>query len=188
MAETAQREGAPGLEVAAVGGHDPDKLLTVQQEVLAPVRQSDSADDDSSAAEHVEQSAHRSNRRFNGVNREKRVGPLQFRPEERAHLDISAAANGYRSPGGFAADVTLAFIDGRFFVDLPLAEERRKLHHFRTQVIRALNRIGNNVNQIAHALNGGYEPPVDARQTLDELHRLLAEIAEAVRQPADQEA
>ncbi|MCM2428855.1 MobC family plasmid mobilization relaxosome protein [Streptomyces sp. RKAG337] len=171
MAEESRREGAPGQQA---GGPDPDKLPVVQREILADVRP-------------TEQSAHRSNRRFNGVNRQARVGPLQFRPEEREHLDVSAAANGYRSPGGFAADVTLAFIDGRFFVDLPLAEERRKLHLFRSQVIRHLSRIGHNVNQIARAHNGGYEAPADAYRSLDELQHLLVEIAEALREPSGQE-
>ncbi|MFG2845816.1 plasmid mobilization relaxosome protein MobC [Kitasatospora sp. NPDC048296] len=47
--------------------------------------------------------------------------------------------------------------------------------------------IASNVNQIARALNGGYEPPMDIRHTLDELHDLLTQIAEALRQPANQE-
>lgn len=55
---------------------------------------------------------------------------------------------------------------------------------FRAQVLRALNRIGANVNQIARALNSDLTPP-DIRQRLDELHRLLTLIAEALRQPAD---
>ena len=45
---------------------------------------------------------------------------------------------------------------------------------FRAQVLRALNRIGNNVNQIARALNSDYTPP-DIRERLDELHHLLAD-------------
>lgn len=55
---------------------------------------------------------------------------------------------------------------------------------FRAQVLRALNRTGVNVNQIARALNSDYTPP-DIRQRLDELHRLLTLIADALRQPTD---
>ncbi|WP_333482357.1 MobC family plasmid mobilization relaxosome protein [Streptomyces sp. RPT161] len=54
--------------------------------------------------------------------------------------------------------------------------------------MRQLNGIANNINQIARALNGGYEPAADIRHTVDELHHLLTQIAEALRQPADQEA
>ncbi|MGJ5698165.1 MobC family plasmid mobilization relaxosome protein [Streptomyces pratensis] len=85
---------------------------------------------------------------------------------------------------GFAADVVLAFVDGRFTANLPLSEDRRRTHMFRAQVLRALNRIGSNVNQIARALNSDFTPP-DIRQRLDELHRLLTLIAEALRQPTD---
>nr|WP_237555218.1 plasmid mobilization relaxosome protein MobC [Streptomyces sp. SID4948] len=55
---------------------------------------------------------------------------------------------------------------------------------FRAQVLRALNRIGVNINQIARALNSASTPP-DIRERLDELHHLLTTIAEALRQPTD---
>ncbi len=55
---------------------------------------------------------------------------------------------------------------------------------FRAQVLRQLNRIGVNVNQIARALNSDLTPP-DIRQRLDELDHLLTLIAEALREPAD---
>ncbi len=51
-------------------------------------------------------------------------------------------------------------------------------------MLRQLNRIGVNVNQIARALNSDLTPP-DIGQRLDELHRLLELIAKALRQPAD---
>jgi len=181
-AETAQREGAPGQKAGAEGGPDPEELHAVQRDILTTVRSNEPT------ADGAEQSPEPTIRRFTGDKRVERVGPLRFTPEERVRLQISATAHGYRGESGFAADVTLAFIDGQFFVDLPLAEERRKTHIFRAQLLRALNRIGHNVNQIARALNGGYEPSADIRHTLDELHHLLAQIAEAFRQPADQEA
>ena len=123
-------------------------------------------------------------RRFTGDKRTDRVGPLRFTADERASLQKSAAEHGYKGESGFAADVILAFIAGRFTANLPLSEDRRRTHIFRAQVLRQLNRIGVNVNQIARALNSDLTPP-DIRQRLDELHHLLTLIAEALRQPAD---
>lgn len=185
VAEKARREGAPGQEAGAEGGPDPDKLLAVQQQILADVRptETDNESSDDSAADAAEPK----NRRYTGTKREERVGPLRFEPEEEPRLRAAATANGYRGLSGFAADVVLAFIAGRFFIDLPLAEERRLIHEFRARVLRQISGIASNVNQIARALNGGYEPPADIRRTLDELHGLLTEIAEALRQPASQE-
>jgi len=188
VAEESRREGAPGQGVGAEGGPDPDTLHAVQRDTLAAVRPSETAAPaDDAAGEPAVKSAQPAIRRFTGSKRTARVGPLRFTPGERERLHTSAAAHGYWGESGFAADVTLAFIDGRFFVDLPLAEERRHTHVFRAQALRHLNRIGHNVNQIARAFNGAYEPPTDFRHTLDELHHLLTQIAEALRQPTDQE-
>ncbi|GAA2259114.1 hypothetical protein GCM10010430_48950 [Kitasatospora cystarginea] len=188
MAETALREGAQGQEAGAEGGPGPDKLLAVQKEILEGLHPNTLADDRNPAADKNDtNSTELKNRRFTGVKREERVGPLRFESDDDARLEAAAVANGYRGVSGFAADIVLAFIDGRFFIDLPLAEERRQTHQFRAKVLRLLSGYANNVNQIARALNGGYEPPVDILQTLDELHRLLVQIAEALRHPVDQE-
>ncbi|MFB6556395.1 plasmid mobilization relaxosome protein MobC, partial [Streptomyces sp. NPDC056405] len=87
-----------------------------------------------------------------------------------------------KGESGFAADIVLAFVTGRFTANLPLSEDRRRTHIFRAQVLRELNRIGVNVNQIARALNSDLTPP-DIRRNLDELHRLLELIAEALLEP-----
>ncbi|MGE7434179.1 MobC family plasmid mobilization relaxosome protein [Kitasatospora sp. NPDC001175] len=187
MAKTAQREGAQGQQARAEGGPDPDKLLAAQKQILDSPHPHEPADDTPSTDESDADSAELKNRRFTGTKREERVGPLRFEPDEHPRLRVAAAANGYRGLSGFAADVVLAFIDGRFFIDLPLAEERRLTHEFRAKVMRQLSGIANNINQIARALNGGYEPPVDIRHALNELRDLLVQIAEALRQPADQE-
>nr|WP_239096666.1 plasmid mobilization relaxosome protein MobC [Streptomyces sp. SID11385] len=50
---------------------------------------------------------------------------------------------------------------------------------FRAQVLRELNRIGVNINQIARALNSDLTLP-DLRHRLDGLHRLLELLAEAL--------
>lgn len=179
VAETAQRQGPPDQGAGAEGGPHPDNLHAAQQAILHPT-----GTDVPVVSEPSMQSVQPTIRRFTGDARLKRVGPLRFTDDERISLQEAAAEHGYKGASGFAADVVLAFVDGRFTANLPLSEDRRRTHMFRAQVLRALNRIGANVNQIARALNSDLTPP-DIRQRLDELHRLLTLIAEALRQPAD---
>ncbi|WP_406125037.1 MobC family plasmid mobilization relaxosome protein [Streptomyces sp. NBC_00989] len=181
MAETVQRQGTLDQEVGADGGSDPDTLHTVQCEVLLPVRSAETA-----AGEPAAQSVQPTIRRFTGTKRVVRVGPLRFTGDEHTLLQEAAAEHGYKGDSGFAADIVLAFVTGRFTANLPLSEDRRRTHIFRAQVLRQLNRIGVNVNQIARALNSDYTPP-DISQRLTELHDLLELIAEALRQPVDPE-
>ncbi len=191
MAEEAQREGAPGREAEAASTLDPDKLQALQHDILAAARANDAddstSDDSDEVREPVLQSVQPALRRYTGTKRTERVGPLRFTPEELERLHTAAAAHGYWGTSGFSADVTLAFIDGQFFVDLPLAEERRHTHLFRARVLRHLNKIGHNVNQIARAFNGAYQPHPEFREQLDELRALLTQIAEALRPSADTE-
>ncbi|MGA5559768.1 plasmid mobilization relaxosome protein MobC [Streptomyces platensis] len=179
MAEMAQRQGTPGQEGAAEGGPDPDKLHAVQRATLRLAPAAETA-----TGEPVVKSAQPTIRRFGGNKRTVRVGPLRFTDDEHAGLQEAATEHGYKGESGFAADVVLAFIAGRFTANLPLSEDRRRTHMFRAQVLRQLNRVGVNVNQIARALNSDLTPP-DFRERLDELHHLLELIAEALRQPAD---
>ncbi|WP_329169141.1 MobC family plasmid mobilization relaxosome protein [Streptomyces sp. NBC_01387] len=179
MAETAQRQGAPDQMVGAEGGPDPDTLHASQQQILRSAPAAESA-----AGERAVQGVQPANRRFTGTKRTVRVGPLRFTGEEHAQLQEAAAEHGYKGGSGFAADVVLAFVSGRFTTNLPLSEDRRRTHMFRAQVLRELNRTGVNINQIARALNSDYTPP-DIRRHLDELHRLLALIAEALCEPAE---
>jgi hypothetical protein len=171
VAGTAQREGAQGWEVAAACG--PETIRTAQQAVLDRV-----------SAEPAVQSVQPTIRRFTGDKRTVRVGPLRFTPDEHLRVQEAAAEHGYEGESGFAADIVLAFVAGRFTANLPLSEDRRRTHVFRAQVLRALSRVGSNVNQIARALNSDYTPP-DIRERLNELHHLLRTIAEALREPAD---
>ncbi|MFG2739186.1 MobC family plasmid mobilization relaxosome protein [Streptomyces chartreusis] len=184
MAETAQRQGAPDQTFGAEGSPELDTLHTVQREILHSVRSADTAE--SVGGEPVMQSTQPTIRRFTGTKRVVRVGPLRFTGDEHTQLQETAAEHGYKGDSGFAADIVLAFITGRFTANLPLSEDRRRTHIFRAQVLRQLNRIGVNVNQIARALNSDHTPP-DIRQRLTELHDLLELIAEALRQPADPE-
>ncbi|MFF2849745.1 MobC family plasmid mobilization relaxosome protein [Streptomyces sp. NPDC058001] len=179
MAETARRQGAPDREVGAEGGPDSDELHAAQHQILrtAPVTEP-------AAGERAVQSVQSAIRRFTGTKRTTRVGPLRFTGDEHADLQEAAAEHGYKGESGFAADIVLAFITGRFTANLPLSEDRRRTHMFRAQVLRELNRIGVNVNQIARALNSDLAPP-DIRHRLNELHHLLELIAEVLREPAD---
>ncbi|WP_328582928.1 MobC family plasmid mobilization relaxosome protein [Streptomyces sp. NBC_00370] len=179
MAETAQRQGAPDQVVETECGSAPDTLHTAQRAILHPTHT-----DAPAASESAVQSVQPTIRRFTGDKRTKRVGPMRFTDDEHTSLREAAAEHGYKGESGFAADIVLAFLDGRFTANLPLSEDRRRTHMFRAQVLRALNRTGVNVNQIARALNSDYTPP-DIRQRLDELHRLLTLIADALRQPTD---
>ncbi|MEU5542078.1 MobC family plasmid mobilization relaxosome protein [Streptomyces sioyaensis] len=157
MAETAQRQGTPGQEGGAEGGPDPDTLHAVQRETLRPARAAETA-----TGEPAVKNAQPTIRRFSGNKRTVRVGPLRFTDYEHAGLQEAATEHG----------------------KLPLSEDRRRTHMFRAQVLRQLNRIGVNINQIARALNSDLTPP-DICHRLDELHHLLELIAEALRQPAD---
>ncbi|GGW07151.1 MULTISPECIES: plasmid mobilization relaxosome protein MobC [Streptomyces] len=179
MAETVRRQGAPVREVGAEGGPDQDELRAVQQQILSSTPTAVPT-----AGERDVQSVQPAIRRFTGTKRTVRVGPLRFTDDEHAALQEAAAEHGYKGESGFAADIVLAFITGRFTANLPLSEDRRRTHMFRAQVLRALNRTGVNVNQIARALNSDNTPP-DIRQRLDELHHLLTLIAEALRRPTD---
>ncbi|MBK3561148.1 plasmid mobilization relaxosome protein MobC [Streptomyces sp. MBT56] len=179
MAETAQRQGAPDQEVVTEGGPDPDKLHAAQQQILHPAPVIEPAVD-----ERVVQSVQPTIRRFTGNKRDVRVGPLRFTGDEHTQLQETSAEHGYKGESGFAADIVLAFVTGRFTANLPLSEDRRRTHMFRAQVLRELNRTGVNVNQIARALNSDFTPP-DIRRRLDELHHLLELIAEALRRPTD---
>lgn len=181
MAETAQRQGALGRGVGAEGGPDPDELRAAQQQILHPTPTAEPT-----AGERASQSVQPAIRRFTGTKRTVRVGPLLFTGDEHAALQEAAAEHGYKGVSGFTADVALAFVAGRFTANLPLSEDRRRTHMFRAQVLRELNRIGVNVNQIARALNSDFTPP-DVRERLDELHHLLDLIPQALREPAEAE-
>lgn len=181
VAESAQRQGALGREVGAEGGPDQDELHAVQQQILRPAPATEPT-----AGEQPPQSVQPTIRRFTGTKRTVRVGPLRFTGDEHAALQEAAAEHGYKGESGFTADIALAFITGRFTANLPLSEDRRRTHMFRAQVLRELNRIGVNVNQIARALNSDLTPP-DVRHRLDELHHLLDLIAQALCEPVEAE-
>lgn len=172
VAETARRQGAPGQMLGAEGSLEPDELHTCQRAVLHPVPEAD--------VQRVQPAI----RRFTGDKRVERVGPLRFLGEERARIQGAAAAHGYKGESGFAADVVLAFVDGRFTANLPLSEDRRRTHEFRAQVLRHLGRIGVNINQIARALNSDLTP-ADIRHHLAALRNLLELIADALREPSE---
>lgn len=179
VAVTARRQGAPDQEVGTEGGPDQDALHTLQQQILRSVPATAPAADERSM-----QNVQPTIRRFTGTKRTVRVGPLRFTGDEHADLQEASAEHGYKGESGFAADIVLAFVSGRFTANLPLSEDRRRTHMFRAQVLRELNCIGANINQIARALNSDLTPP-DIRRRLNELHHLLELIAEALCEPVD---
>lgn len=181
VAETAQRQGAQDQGFEAESGPEPDTLHAVQRQILRSAPATALAAD-----QRVVQSVQPTIRRFTGTKRTVRVGPLRFTGDQHVLLQEAAVEHGYKGESGFAADIVLAFVSGGFTANLPLSEDRRRIHMFRAQVLRELNRIGVNVNQIARALNSD-QTPSDIRQRLTELHDLLELIAEALRQPADPE-
>ncbi|WP_333482358.1 hypothetical protein [Streptomyces sp. RPT161] len=83
MAETAQREGAPDQKAVAEGGPDPDELHAVQKQILDSLRPTEATDDSGPVANEGDELK---NRRFTGVKRAERVGPLRFEPEEHPRL------------------------------------------------------------------------------------------------------
>ncbi|EFL01394.1 predicted protein [Streptomyces sp. SPB78] len=179
VAEAAQRQEAPDQEDVTEGGPDSHQIHVAQQQILHPAPAIEPAAD-----ERAVQSVQPTIRRFTGNKRDVRVGPLRFTGHEHSQLQATSSEHGYKGESGFAADIVLAFVTGRFTANLPLSEDRRRTHMFRAQVLRELNRTGVNVNQIARALNSDFTPP-DIRQRLDELHHLLELIAEALRRPSD---
>ncbi|MEU0687078.1 MobC family plasmid mobilization relaxosome protein [Streptomyces uncialis] len=179
MAETVRRQGAPDQEFGAEDGPEPDDLHALQQQILHPTTITAPVPDKPTV-----KAVQPAIRRFTGTKRTIRVGPLRFTDAERLLLQEAAAEHGYKGESGFAADIVLAFVSGRFTANLPLSEDRRRTHMFRAQVLRQLNRTGNNINQIARALNNDRTPP-DIRQRLAELQDLLELIAEALHRPAD---
>jgi hypothetical protein len=206
VAGPAQRQGAQGSEAGAQGDPNPNTLHTVQADILAtgrtPTAHSYSANTPRPAEVTTEEFVHHNTavldrpalpansiqavplaaariRRYTGHKRDTRITG-RYSERDRCELEEAAESHGYQgSLSGFIADIAIAFSAGLFTVTLPLSDQTRAQAQFRAQVLRELARIGNNVNQIARHLNFGDTPP-DIRHGLGELHRLLAEIAEAL--------
>ena len=115
---------------------------------------------------------------------------VRFSTQERAEIDVAAAAIGM-TPTGFAAEAALLAARGTpMTLDATLAERetfarlQRQLFEART----AVNRFGNLVNQAVAALHATGQPPIEALahatalctravrnldDLIDELHRRL---------------
>lgn len=206
VAGPAQRQGTQSSEARAPGGPTQDTLHTVQADILAAARSTDAHSHSAAAPRPAEVTSeefvHHNTaaldrpalpadsmqavplaaariRRYTGHKRDTRITG-RYSERDRAELEEAAESHGYQgSLSGFIADIAIAFSAGLFTVTLPLSDQTRAQAEFRAQVLRELGRIGNNVNQIARHLNVGDTPP-DIRHGLGELHRLLAEIAEAL--------
>ena len=180
MAETAQRQGAPGAGGRCRGRPRPGPPPRRPTPDTSPCTR---RRDGGRRASRQERAAHDPPLHRRQARRTRRPAALPTATSAPASRTL-AAEHGYKGESGFAADIVLAFLTGRFTANLPLSEDRRRTHVFRAQVLRQLNRIGVNINQIARALNSDLTPP-DIRHRLDELHHLLDLIAAALRQPAE---
>ncbi|WP_043915127.1 plasmid mobilization relaxosome protein MobC [Kitasatospora griseola] len=208
MAEEARREGAPD-QAKALG---PDQLNALQLDVLDRVRADQpstetpaTVDDENvraardafthantaaldipklNAPEDAQPMPQGKIRKFNGKRRKKRVGPVGFTDPEYAELLDAAGRHGYgNTVSGYIADITLAFIRGEFTVDLPLHTDRLALQEFRAELLREINAVGNNINQMVHVLHRDDRLVPDSRERLIRLENLLLAIAGALLAP-----
>ncbi|MEU6967468.1 plasmid mobilization relaxosome protein MobC [Kitasatospora aureofaciens] len=208
MAEEARREGAPGQEKAL----GPDELNPLQLDILARARADQNAaptpaaDDDESVRAARAAFLHESTaaldvpklnapdgaqpmpngkiRKPTGTRRTERVGPVGFTEAELIELKDAAERHGYKDTiSGYLGDIALAFIRGEFTVDLPLHADRLALQEFRAEILREINAVGNNINQMVHVLHRDDRIEPDIRERLDQLWRLLTAIAEALLIP-----
>ncbi|MFC5668306.1 plasmid mobilization relaxosome protein MobC [Kitasatospora misakiensis] len=212
MAEEARREGAPD-QAKALG---PDKLNALQLDILARVRSDQPSteppaivDDESirvaraaflhentaaldvpklDAPEGAQPMPHGKNRKHTGTRRTERVGPVSYTPPQHAELLDAAGRHGYGDTiSGYVGDISLAFIRGEFTVDLPLHTDRLALQEFRAEILRQINAIGNNINQMVHVLHRDDRLVPDSRERLIRLEDLLRDIAEALLIPTSPE-
>ncbi|ROR43489.1 mobilization protein MobC [Kitasatospora cineracea] len=208
VAEEARREGAPSWKVQAEGGPDPDKLNALQLDVLAPADQRAAPTLAADASVRATRDAFlhaktaaldvpklnvpkgaqpmptRKSRKRAESRRERRVGPVSFAEGEYAELLDAAHRHGYGGTiSGYLGDIALAFIRGDFTVDLPLHTDRLALQEFRAELLREVNAIGNNINQMVHVLHRDDRLEPDSRERLIRLEHLLLDIAEALLIP-----
>ncbi|WP_316522748.1 plasmid mobilization relaxosome protein MobC [Kitasatospora brasiliensis] len=208
----ARREGAPGQEVQAEGGLDPEKLDALQRDILARVRTDQpstempvTVDDESVRAaraaflhentaaldvpklntpEGAQPMPQGKHRKHTGTRRTERVGPVGFTEAELAELKDAAARHGYKDTiSGYLGDIALAFIRGEFTVDLPLHTDRLALQEFRAEIRQEINAIGNNINQMVHVLHRDDRVEPDIGERLERLEGLLTDIARALLIP-----
>ncbi|MFG2841693.1 plasmid mobilization relaxosome protein MobC [Kitasatospora sp. NPDC048296] len=210
--EEARREGAPGQEVQAEGGLDPEQLDALQRDILARVRADQSAtetpaivDDESVRAaraaflhentaaldvpklntpEGAQPMPKGKHRKHTGTRRTERVGPVGFTEAELVELKDAAVRHGYKDTiSGYLGDIALAFIRGEFTVDLPLHTDRLALQEFRAEIRQEINAIGNNINQMVHVLHRDDRVEPDIGERLERLEGLLTDIARALLIP-----
>lgn len=106
-------------------------------------------------------------RKAPGETRSERLPGLRLTPAERAYAELLAERTGR----------DLAELQRRSLLGLPVppARDGGEL----AALIVALNRVGNNLNQIAARLNASDELALDARDVLHEVKVIVAVIAEA---------
>ncbi len=103
----------------------------------------------------------------------KHVRAARFDDTEVADLEARASATGL-TVGAFLRACALETAGPRARRRAPVDRELLALTN------ADLNRVGNNVNQIAYALNSGQEPPSYMAEAMDELRGVLAAIRRAL--------
>ncbi|MEV4116165.1 plasmid mobilization relaxosome protein MobC [Nonomuraea sp. NPDC049695] len=111
--------------------------------------------------------------------RDNRVGPLFLSDRELAALKLAAQREGL-DVGAFAALAAVSAAEQRLTL-VPLNRRQEMAEFVQTRV--ALNRIGNNLNQVARALNRG-----DAASEAEAVVQLVGRAIRRVEAAADQVA
>jgi len=100
--------------------------------------------------------------------RSERLPGVTLTPAERHHVELTAARAGLS-----VMEFSRRAIMGQRIV------ARRPAEKITADLLAELNRVGVNINQIAHAVNSGRGLPYDMPEVVAELRAVLAKIAEA---------
>ncbi|MBB3734085.1 plasmid mobilization relaxosome protein MobC [Nonomuraea dietziae] len=111
--------------------------------------------------------------------RDNRVGPLFLTDRELAALKLAAQREGL-DVGAFAALAAVSVAEQQLTI-VPLDRRQEMAELVQTRVV--LNRIGNNLNQVARALNSGDEAP-EADAVLQLVGRAIRRVEAAADQIA----
>lgn len=101
--------------------------------------------------------------------RSERLPGVTLTPAERHHVELTAERAG----------LSVMEFCRRAIIGQRLLARRRPSEKITADLLAELNRVGVNINQIAHAVNSGRGLPYDMPEVVAELRAVLAKIAEA---------
>lgn len=104
-----------------------------------------------------------------------RLAPGEGRTERSAHIRLTITERAQIEAKAAAVGLSVAEYSRRRLCDYRLPAPRKSV--VPVGLLSELNRVGNNLNQIAHAANAGRALPAMAEQTLAELRGLMDLIA-----------